>query len=201
MADGAAPSPATIADGPSFRAAVCVTFCACSAAPSPATIADGPSFRAAVCVTFCACSARQRFTRAAVTLRPWKPVRYLRTDDARHAAAQSGEHANRPPRARETEWTQRGQPSRLHRTLRRTTTGPRPPVVGLGGWLVRQRRCRTPPATTRGPELANSGPFFFLAAPSIVAPASPYGQPYDVAGPPRPTLIATSMGRRISSPQ
>ena len=88
------------------------------AAPSPVTIADGPSFRAAVCVTFFACSARQHFTRAAVTMRPCKLLRYLRSDAdrdaARHAAAHPGEHAIAPHAHARQRWTRRGQPSRLH---------------------------------------------------------------------------------------
>ena len=180
MADGAAPSPATIADGPSFRAAVCVTFCACSAAPSPATIADGPSFRAAVCVTFSrvlrppALHAGRRHP-APVEARP---VLAHRRCPARGCAVRRTR--DRPPRARETEVDPTGA------TLTPAPNPPknnhRPPAAGC--WPREGGSCDNPTsnAPPRRPEARSSPLRAFLLLGS-----RPGSSP-----PPRPTAKPTT---------
>src|SRR5262249_40418142 len=61
----------------------------------------GPTFRAAVCVTFFAQRARQSATRRAVALRPFLLRRYRRIDAARRSRRRARCRASdRPPRAR-----------------------------------------------------------------------------------------------------
>ena len=107
--------------------------------------------------------------------------RYRRIDaarcSARHAAAQTGEHAIVPHGHARQRWTQRGHPSRLHRTLGGKTTGPRSP----GGPPEVLRATTGPsltPATTRGRRTRPSGPFFFLGSrPDRRAGFAPWAKP------------------------